>query len=72
MEEPSVDCRLWGRTELDTTEATQQQQQKATVGKTERLEQSLAKMVEQELRIFTLQVRDPQRAESEVCFILLI
>ena len=22
-----MDCRLWGRTELDTTEATQQQQQ---------------------------------------------
>ena len=26
MEEPGV-CRLWGHTELDTTEATQQQQQ---------------------------------------------
>ena len=24
-----VGCRLWGRTESDTTEATQQQQQKA-------------------------------------------
>ena len=24
-------CRLWGRTELDTTEATQQQQQQQTV-----------------------------------------
>ena len=26
-------CRLWGRTELDTTEATQQQQQQQTTTK---------------------------------------
>ena len=27
-----VGCRLWGRTELDTTEATEQQQQQAVLG----------------------------------------
>ena len=30
MENPLVGCHLWGRTELDTAEATQQQQQQGT------------------------------------------